>query len=334
VGPDNRVLHANPAARNLLALPPDPRGQSLPALIRHGELRRTIESAAREDVMVAEVAVDDRRLLVATRRVAQPGPEDAGRAGALVVTLVDLTQIRRLEGVRRDFVANVSHELKTPLTSIRGYVETLLSDDPGPEFRTQFLDVIRKNADRLQTLVDDLLDLSRIESGGWTPDLQDVDPARSAAEAWDSFADRARAARIEFVVLPAGPLVRADPSALRQVFGNLFDNAIRHTSPGGTITVAVLPPPHGDARGLVTIEVRDTGSGIPREALPRIFERFYRVDPARSRAEGGTGLGLSIVKHLTESMAGDASAASELGKGTTIRLRLPEALAADPDPIR
>jgi signal transduction histidine kinase len=326
VGPGNRILHANPAARSLLALPLDCRGQSLDALIRQGELRRAIEAATAGD-STAEVDLDDRRLLVVTRRVATTDPSATAGGGGIVVALIDLTQIRRLEGVRRDFVANVSHELKTPLTSIRGYVETLLADDPDPEIRSQFLHVIRKNADRLQHIVDDLLDLSRIESGGWKPALEDVNPARIAAETWEGLAQRARERGIASLIPPADPVVRADPSALRHIFGNLFDNAIRHTGPGGTITVVIHPPDPAHRR-LVAIEVRDTGSGIPREALPRIFERFYRADPARSRAEGGTGLGLSIVKHLTETMDGDVSAASELGKGTTIRVRLPAASPA------
>jgi len=329
VGPGNRILHANPAARTLLALPLDCRGQTLDALIRQGELRRAIEAATAGDSTAAEVDLDDRRLLVVTRRVATDDPSATAGGGGIVVALIDLTKIRRLEGVRRDFVANVSHELKTPLTSIRGYVETLLADDPEPDIRSQFLNVIKKNTDRLQHIVDDLLDLSRIESGGWKPALEDVNPARIAAETWEGFAQRAREGGIASLIPPADPLVRADPSALRHIFGNLFDNAIRHTGHGGTITVLVRPPDSATPGRLVAIEVRDTGTGIPREALPRIFERFYRADPARSRAEGGTGLGLSIVKHLTESMEGDVSAASELGKGTSIRVRLPDATPAD-----
>jgi signal transduction histidine kinase len=249
-------------------------------------------------------------------------------AEGFVVSLVDLTQVRRLEGVRRDFVANVSHEIKTPLTSIRGYVETLQSDDPEPEIRRQFLQVIQKNADRLQQIVDDLLDLSRIESGGWKPVLEDVDPVRVAAETWEAYAHIAEERAITFAMPPTSLRVRADPAALRHIFGNLFDNAIRYTGALGDISITVKPPESGASpRPLVSIEVRDTGAGIPIEALPRIFERFYRADPARSRAEGGTGLGLSIVKHLTESMEGDVSASSELGKGTTIRVRLPAAQA-------
>ncbi|MGD8277275.1 MAG: ATP-binding protein [Gemmatimonadota bacterium] len=328
-GPAGRILHANPAARILLSLPPDFRDQPLASLIRHGDLRRIIDDALAGDAPTAEIDLDDRRLLVVTRRVTASEAGTPSAAG-FVVSLVDLTQVRRLEGVRRDFVANVSHEIKTPLTSIRGYVETLQSDEPEPEVRRQFLTVIQKNADRLQQIVDDLLDLSRIESGGWEPDFEDVDPVRIATETWDGFSVTARERGVTLTTPDAGPLVRADVSALRHIFGNLFDNAIRHTPDGGTVSVTarhVDAGPNGPP--CVTIEVRDTGAGIPSESLPRIFERFYRADPARSRAEGGTGLGLSIVKHLTESMDGEASASSELGKGTTVRVRLPAAPVRD-----
>src|SRR5690606_14913974 len=216
-----------------------------------------------------------------------------------------------------------------------------------------------KNACRLQQIVDDLLDLSRLESGGWRPELQPLQVARIAEEAWGPFRERAAEKGVAFLVEPGDAVpARADPPGLRQIFSNLFDNALRHTPAGGRIAVHVgvscdagavpgaragrlgepLAVGHGAALGhashpaapdpagrWVVVEVRDTGSGIPRDALPRIFERFYRVDPARSRAEGGTGLGLSIVKHLVESMGGDVAAESELGKGTTIRFRLPAA---------
>jgi signal transduction histidine kinase len=254
----------------------------------------------------------------------------------IIVQRIQVAIDCRLEGVRRDFVANVSHELKTPLTSIRGYVETLLSDDLDPAMRRQFLEVIHKNADRLHSIVEDLLDLSRIESGGWRPELADVGTGQIVSDVWDSLADRATQRGIAFEPPEIDATVRADRSALRQILSNLFDNALRYTAPGGRIRVRVFEgsgsgnggaPRTATGDGFVTIEVGDNGTGIPTDALPRIFERFYRVDPARSRAEGGTGLGLSIVKHLVESMDGDVSASSELGKGTTIRVRLPSARA-------
>jgi two-component system phosphate regulon sensor histidine kinase PhoR len=260
--------------------------------------------------------------------------------------VVDLTEIRRLEGVRRDFVANVSHELKTPLTSIRGYAETLRMDPGLPlETQRQFLDIIQRNADRLHRIVDELLNLAQLESGAWRPDLQPVSAIAVVEEAWADFADAAVRESISLAVEGRELSVLADPGALRQVFANLLENAVRHTPDGGRITVrarraveagvnaaaadslppATSAPAPGDPSWL-ELEVADTGTGIPRDHLGRVFERFYRVDPARSRAAGGTGLGLAIVKHLVESMGGQVSAASELGKGTTIRIRLPAAM--------
>ncbi|MBI4544246.1 MAG: PAS domain-containing protein [Gemmatimonadetes bacterium] len=317
-----RVVRLNPAARMLLDLPASAEGRPVSAFIRHAELRPLLERAARgATVAPAEFSLGERRLLVAARPAAE------AQGGAILV-LVDLTEIRRLEDVRRDFVANASHELKTPLTAIRGYTDTLLSDELPPELGRRFLETIQRNAERLQRIVDDLLDLSRLESGGWQPELRPLDPLEAAREAWSAFDERARAARVGLVLQDAPPLsVRADASALRQIFSNLFDNALRHTPPGGQITVQVEPAgagpvdPGGGPECVITVS--DTGSGIPGDALPRIFERFYRVDPARSRAEGGTGLGLSIVRHLAERMGGDVAAQSELGKGTSIRIRLP-----------
>jgi two-component system, OmpR family, phosphate regulon sensor histidine kinase PhoR len=325
VSAQGRIDYANPAARLLLGLPDHVEGQPLAALVRNAELRGLLERAVAEgEIGSCEVSVDERRLLVAARPVP---PRHGSGAGGVVVALGDLTELRRLEEVRRDFVANVSHELKTPLTSIRGYVETVLADDLPPATRRQFLEVVRKNAERLHRIVDDLLDLSRLESGGWRPELQRVDPAELAADVWAALHGRAGTKRIDFRIDGGGPAVRADPGGLRQVLSNLLDNAIRYTPAGGRIAVRIA----STAERRVMLEVVDTGSGIPSDDLPRIFERFYRVDPARSRAEGGTGLGLSIVRHLVERMGGSVSAHSELGKGTMIRVELAAAGAADAD---
>lgn len=315
-----RIVRANPAARALLNLPEDVRGQSIASLVRNAELRELLSRIARgEFVRAAEIALDDRRILVVGRSFNESGP-----AGA-VAAIVDLTELRRLEGVRRDFVANVSHELKTPLTSIRGYVETLLTDTLSPGMQQQFLDVVQKNAERLHHIVEDLLDLSRLESGGWRPEPHPVNPAEIARDVWNGLLSRPGASPLTFEVTGASVPAIADPGGLRQVLANLFDNAIRHTPAGGTVTVRISSEASRvtSVNEWTVIEVKDTGAGIPRDALGRIFERFYRVDPARSRAEGGTGLGLSIVRHLVERMGGDVGAESELGKGTTIRVRLP-----------
>lgn len=325
-----RFVHVNPAACEMLNLPPNAKGQSAAALIRNSDLRAFIERAATgQSFEPAEITFEDRHLLVSARPFRLDA--EASESSGAVIAIVDLTEFRRLESVRRDFVANVSHELKTPLTSIRGYTETLLNDDVPSDLQKQFLAVVDKNAERIQRIVDDLLDLSRLQSGGWRPELQEVDPASLAKDVWASCED-AHKKRIELSVTgDADRDVLADPGGLRQIFSNLFDNAIRYTPEGGKVTVTIAHRAgHNGHRDdeltdFVDVEVKDNGAGIPRESLPRIFERFYRVDPARSRGEGGTGLGLSIVKHLAERMSGEVSAESELGKGTTIRIRLPAA---------
>jgi two-component system phosphate regulon sensor histidine kinase PhoR len=241
-------------------------------------------------------------------------------SGGAVLVLHDLTELRRLEAVRRDFVANVSHELKTPLTSISGYAETLLAEAPDHDVTRRFLATIVSNAQRMQRLVDDLLDLSRIEAGRWQPTRTDVDVAAVARESWQALAGRAAARRIELGVdlAPDAREVYADLDALRQIFTNLMDNSLRYTPDGGRVTVTAR---RGD--GEVAVAVHDTGTGITSEHLPRIFERFYRADQSRSREEGGTGLGLAIVKHLVEAHGGRVSAESELGVGTTVTAFFP-----------
>lgn len=315
-----RLVHINPAGRELLNLPPHVDGQSVSGLIRHPELRLCIERAAKgESYDPVEVVLEERHLLVSSRPLRSDQTNDVTGA---VIAVVDLTEFRRLESVRRDFVANVSHELKTPLTSIRGYAETLLTDDLADEMRRQFLEVIFKNTGRIQRIVDDLLDLSRLQSGGWEPELQEVDPASLAEDVWAG-CEAGHRKHLNFEIgAPPQIAVIADPGGLRQVLSNVFENAIRYTPAGGRVALQIRP---ANEAHYVELVVTDNGAGIPREALPRIFERFYRVDPARSRQEGGTGLGLSIVKHLVERMAGAVVAESELGKGTTIRITLPAA---------
>lgn len=308
-----RIVTANPAARRLLGYgPTDP----LPDL---AELFRV--KAAREvvDAVLAGNAVEDRPIEMdghAFLLNARPLP-----AGGAVLVIHDLTEIRRLEAVRRDFVANVSHELKTPLTSISGYAETLLSDPPDPETTRRFTTTILNNARRMQRLVDDLLDLSRIESGRWQPEATAVDVAAAVRESWTTLAGRAESQEILFdlEIEPEAGVVHADPDALRQVLTNLLDNSLRYTPRGGRITCRARREGAG-----VALAVRDTGLGISREHLPRIFERFYRADASRSREEGGTGLGLAIVKHLVEAHGGRAYAESERGVGTSVTCWFPD----------
>jgi len=305
------IVSSNAAARRLLAYGPT---EPLPPL---GQLFHDQPHRALMREVLAGAAFVDRELDLGERTVlvsAQPLEE-----GGTLLVLSDVTDLRRLETVRRDFVANVSHELKTPLTAIAGYAETLTTESPSP-----FAQTILDNAHRMQRLVDDLLDLSRIESGGWRPEPYGVDLEVAAREAWMPLAERAAAKSVAFETAVAAKAreITVDPEALRQILTNLFDNALRHTPPGGRIRVTAEPTRDG-----VIVHVADTGSGIPAEHLPRIFERFYRVDPGRSRHEGGTGLGLAIVKHLVEAHGGRVEASSALGRGTTILLVFPTASA-------
>ena len=306
------VATVNMAARRLLS-----RRQSdpLPPVTElfHDKRARELVRAALDgrEVEQRELDLEGRALLVTSR----PLPN----GGALLV-FRDVTELRRLEAVRRDFVANVSHELKTPLTSIAGYAETLAAEQPDKAQAGKFAETILSNARRMQRLVDDLLDLSRIESGGWQPMRRVVDVAALAQEAWTPFAERARESNVTFTVevAPDAATVVADADALRQILTNLFDNALRHTPSGGAIAVRAAA-----ARDGVMIAVADTGSGVAPHHLPRIFERFYRADASRSRTQGGTGLGLAIVKHLVEAHGGRVAAESAIGRGATIRLYFP-----------
>lgn len=308
-----QVVRINETARQMLGLrAPLPFGDEL--LPRDRVLRDAITAAARGESAPEAEATIGGRVYAITARGLQP-------LGGTVVALLDLTRLRRLETVRRDFVANVSHELKTPLTVVRGFAETLADDDPPAEIRRQFANSIASHTRRMQRLVDDLLDLSRIESGGWVPDPQPVEIAAVIAEdvsAARATADR-RHVRLDAVLDPDAQEAFADPTALRQVVGNLIDNALRHTA-SGSVTLRAQRE-----RGGIALSVADTGCGIAPEHLPRIFERFYRVDPARSREQGGTGLGLSIVKHLVEAHYGRVSARSVPDQGTTVTAWFPDA---------
>jgi signal transduction histidine kinase len=312
-----QVVRINAMGRRLLNVRA-PLPFTLDQLPRERALRDALAAALRgEATDAAEAAVGGRTLLLAAR----PLPE-----GGAVLAAYDLTQVRRLESMRRDFVANVSHELKTPLTVVGGFAETLADDDLPPEQRRQFAETIRANAVRMQRIVDDLLDLARIESGGWVPkpEMLDVRAAANEAVVAAAAAAETKGIALRVAVTPQVERVWADPTALRQLFGNLVENAVRHTS-AGEVRVFTEPAPGGAVR----LGVSDTGSGIPPEHLPRVFERFYRVDPARSREAGGTGLGLAIVRHLVEAHGGRVRAVSTVGRGTTIEATFPAPPAAD-----
>lgn len=252
--------------------------------------------------------------------VGVPFPAAPGEAHGAVITFNDVSERQRVDRIRRDFVANASHELRTPLTSIRGFVEAL--EDGGmeeTETAKRFLSRIRANADRMASLVDDLLELSRLESGAQPPSLEELDCAAVVADVVASFT---KIAGRKSITLSAGaspvPPVVGDSDRLRRVLEHLVDNALKYTPDGGRVTVRVEPLGTG-----ASVSVEDTGPGIGPEHLPRLFERFYRVDTARSRELGGTGLGLSIVKHLAESMGASVLVTSVPGEGSTFAVRVP-----------
>jgi len=237
-----------------------------------------------------------------------------------LISLRDLTELRRLERIRRDFVANVSHELRTPLTSIKAMAETLMDGALMDEkVATRFLDTIVRESDRLVRLSSDLLDLSRVEARGIEKVL--IDLAELIAEVTGRMVTQADDAGIVLVNTVVGPLtVPLDRDEMSRVLVNLLDNAIKYTPRGGRVTVTAQ-----DGADAVSVSVTDTGIGILSHDIPRLFERFYRVDKARSRASGGTGLGLSIVKHIVESHEGSVSVESEYNKGTALSFTLPKA---------
>ena len=311
------VVRINQRGRMLLdAFAPLPFPREL--LPRDRAVRAAVDQAmAGQPAPPEEVSLHDRTVTVASRPLSSSGA---------VMTVLDLTVLRRLETIRRDFVANVSHELKTPLTAVSGYAETLLDDGIPPDQRRQFVETIRENAGRMQRIVDDLLDLSRIESGGWRPNVGRVDVAGVVLDVFAAVrgAADAKSLRLSAAIAPAAAIVHADPTAFRQVVSNLVENAVRYTHVGG-VTLRTRLGETG-----VWVDVLDTGVGIAPEHVPRIFERFYRADPARSRDQGGTGLGLAIVRHLVDSHGGRVEAASVLGRGTTISVLFPNVAAASP----
>ncbi len=314
-----RIDHVNPALREMLLLRDDPRGRVLLEAVRNSELQavlgRAREQGAAASAEVEVAGLKPRRLLVRAAPL-RPAP------GGLVAVVVDVTELRRLESLRRDFVANVSHELRTPVAAVRSAAETLQSGALGdPVAAGRFLAMIDRNADRMQHLVDDLLDLARIESRQLKLRPEPVDLAEAAEQALGSFRARAEQRRLALLLeVPAGLRVQADLRALEQVLGNLVENAVKYCPEGSRVTVRARPA--APEREHVRIEVEDQGPGIEPRHLPRLFERFYRVDAGRSRELGGTGLGLSIVKHLVEAMGGTVGVQSVPGAGSTFWLEL------------
>jgi len=318
VGADRRVLLANSRLRELFAAPAALEGRSLFEAVRDAAVVDALEAALDPgEAQVLEVAIGpppERSL----RFSVAPFPSTEERAGA-VAGFSDVTELRRSEAARRDFVANASHELKTPLTAIRGFAERLADAELPDPAAKQAVETILGNARRLGAIVEDLLELSRIESGSVPVRLEAVALGELATRLVRDLDPRLRAGQLEAHVEAGPERARADRRGVEHVLANLLDNAIKYTPAGGRIAVRV----RATATGRVRIEVEDTGSGIPRKDLPRIFERFYRVDPGRSRVLGGTGLGLAIAKHWVQAMGGQIGVESQLAHGSCFWVELP-----------
>ena len=320
-----RLLIANPAARSWFGLPDDLR-PGLP-------LKRVL--GVPQVSALAEQAAEARAPVVGNLTLVFPEPRtlalrafplaDRGPTGRIVVTMTDITQRRRLEVLRRDFVANASHELKTPVAAVRALAETLLTALPDdPEAGRRFAERIGREAERLDLLTRDLLDLSRVERGAL--DVEPVDLVGLVKEVVSGYADRAEERRIKLrTEVEPGVALRGDRAQLGLLLSNLIDNALRYTPAKGAVCVRL-----NAAESRAVLQVQDSGQGIPAGELSWVFERFYRVDKARTRQTGGTGLGLAIVRHVAEAHGGTVRVDSELGRGSTFTVALP--VAGPPPP--
>lgn len=314
-----RIMILNPGAEKILGVESvKALGKSLVEVVRDRNMDDLIGEAIEEHrVIQREIRwayPDTKHLLMNAVGISKCEGEVCG-----FLAFYDITSLRKLEKMRKEFVANVSHELKTPLTSIRGFVETLLAGALRDESRSRdFLIRIEEDADRLHRLIEDLLRLSEIESGEIPLALEEV-PLRDAVEKALTVLRQPIEEKKIAVENQTGSLaVNADRDKLNQVLINLLENAVKFNRQGGKVTLQAEPH-----ENFLKISIEDTGIGIPNEAVPRVFERFFRTDKARSKDEGGTGLGLAIVKHIVELHGGTVSCQSELGKGSTFSFTLP-----------
>ncbi len=317
------ILLMNQALKDLLLVKDEPTGKKPIEVVRNIEIQEIADCALKRecDLKAAEISVlgpDEKILSIHATAVVREG-----NAEGAVLVFHDITNLRRLEKIRQDFVANVSHELRTPISSIKGYAETLLEgalDDK--ENAKDFLKIIYSDSDRLARLVDDLLDLSKIESGKLKMALRPckIKPLIERVILRMDKQAKDKSISIKVDVPKEIPLVYADEARIAQVLLNLIDNAIKYNHHAGTVTISAK-----DKDKFVQVDISDTGVGIPEKDLPRLFERFYRVDKARSRELGGTGLGLSIVKHIVQVHNGEVSVQSILGQGSTFSFTIPKA---------
>ena len=316
---EHRVLLANPRLREMFEIWGPVEGRLAAEVVRSFEVNATLDKAlAGDEMVVGEVHVvvpRERTVMVHAGRF----PKEGDRLGTVAV-LHDVTELRRVDRVRSDFIANASHELRTPLTAIRGFADTLVNADLEKEAIGPYLEVIARNSQRMADLVDDLLQLSRIESGKAVLEESEIDLVKLCQLMLKDLEPRLREAELEAELhCDEDELICwSDREAVQQVISNLLTNAVRYTNAGGRVDVDL-----GATDEHIEIAVRDTGIGIAEGDLDRIFERFYRVDAARSRVIGSTGLGLSIVKHLLRALGGEVSVESTVGKGSVFTVRLP-----------
>jgi two-component system phosphate regulon sensor histidine kinase PhoR len=323
VAVDNRqqILFANRAAFTIFDLPNrEVENRPLVEVIRHPGVHQLVEEVLhRRRLLTIEIELPRKQLVLSVIASRLPGEP----AGGVVMVFHDMTELRRLENLRREFVSNVSHELKTPLASIQAYTDTLLEgalEDPANN--RKFLERIEEQAGRLHMLILDVIKIAQVETGREVFEMSAIDIAEMVDECVQDHTALAESKRIQIEIEPpegdARLHVRADAEGFRTILDNLLDNAIKYTLEDGTVTVS-----WHENEDRVYLKVADTGVGIPQEHLERIFERFYRVDKARSREMGGTGLGLSIVKHLTQVFGGGIKVESRQGEGSTFTVELP-----------
>ncbi|RMH22452.1 MAG: HAMP domain-containing protein [Acidobacteria bacterium] len=323
---EERVVHMNQVAGRLLATVPEQAlGRPIWEVTRIREIAEVLaETLAQEAPAQRAVHLPGRSDRILELRATPLRNGDAGGLRGAVLVIDDVTRLRRLETVRQDFVGNVSHELKTPITAIRGLVESIL-DDPRmpPAVARDFLGKIRQQSERLSILVTDLLSLSRLDAGAGGLKLEPVDAREPVLDSIHALqpSSEAKGVRID-AELPGEPLlVLGEAELLQEAVRNLLDNAIKYSPAGGRVALRLRA--EEEPEPAVVIEVEDRGPGIEKRHQERIFERFYRIDKARSRALGGTGLGLAIVKHVARALGGEVAVDSEPGAGSTFRIRLP-----------
>ncbi|QEM67168.1 HAMP domain-containing protein [Geobacter sp. FeAm09] len=326
--PDGTIALVNPAFRRLFSLAGDVEGKKLIEISRHPDLLAAFNAldAAEGEELIREITIQPGEITLLTHWA--PLTVDGKKSGVVAV-FHDISDMKQVENIRRDFVANVSHELRTPVSVIKGYAETLLDGalQSDGDRAARFVEIILSHSERLTALINDILTLSTLESKGLILDRHPLDISGTMRKTYMLLEENAHKKDIRMQIdIPAGlPRVLADQGRVEQVIVNLLDNAIKYTPPQGMVTLSVRP---GDNPGFLKIAVADTGIGVPFKDLPRIFERFYRVDEARSRDQGGTGLELAIAKHIVQLHGGEISVTNnEFGKGSIFSFTLPIAAA-------